>query len=57
MFSVYFDAFSKANWMYISHHYHVFTLMYCGEIKNVNKDLKIHTEKALEACYLGKKMK
>jgi hypothetical protein len=31
--------------------------MFCGEIKNVSRDLKMHTEKALEVCYLGKDTK
>jgi hypothetical protein len=35
--------------MYISHHFYVFTLLYCGEMKNVNRALIAH-----EDCYLGK---
>ncbi len=35
----------------------MFTLMYCGNITNVNRDLKMHIEKALEVCYLWKKTK
>jgi hypothetical protein len=57
MFSVYFDAFCKVNLLYRSHHCYVFTLLYCGEMKNVNRELKLHTYIAHEVCYLRKKAK
>jgi hypothetical protein len=55
--SVYVDAFCIANLTYISHHCPLFTLLYFGEMKNVNRELKMHTEIAHEVCYLGKKLK
>jgi hypothetical protein len=48
MFSVYFDAFCEINLIYISHDFYVFTLLYCGERENLNRELKMHTEIAHE---------
>jgi hypothetical protein len=48
MFSVYFDSFCEINLMYLSHDCYVFTLLFCGERENFNRELKMHTDIAHE---------
>jgi hypothetical protein len=56
-YSVPFVIFYLGNCVHLSHNPPVQSVVCCGYMKNVLSEFIVHTKKAIDVCYQGKKTK